>query len=295
MREGPAALKNSMELKSVTQLDATFEARPSGLSGQQTKVAKRLYIRHERGILGIVSVSVFLGLWELVPALGLVEPLFISSPSRIFTAAKWLFTHGLWNDIQVSATEFGLGLIMAIIFGVSGGIAMGWYRRVNAIFDPYISALYSTPRVALLPLLIMWLGIGVESKVAVVFLGAVFPILVNMITGMRTIDENLLKCARSFLASDRQIFVTLALPNTLPFLMSGLRLAVGRALLGVVVGEMVASTAGVGHMMYIAGATFQTDKVFVGIALMAGTGYVLTEVIKKVERRLEAWRSHSFI
>jgi len=131
--------------------------------------------------------------------------------------------------------------------------------------------------------------------VALVFLGAVFSILINMNTGMRTIDENLLKCARSFSANDRQIFVTLALPNTLPFLFSGLRLAVGRALLGVIVGEMVASTAGLGHMMSIAGAAFQTDKVFVGMLLLASTGYVLTELIKKVERRLEAWRSNSFI
>ncbi len=246
--------------------------------------------QHEMRILSWGALLIFLIVWELIPALGLVKPLFTSSPSRIVTAAIWLFDHGLWNDIRVSATEFGLGFGLAVLIGVPFGIALGWYRRLYAIFDIFISALYATPRVALLPILILWLGIGIESKIAVVFLGAIFPILVNVIAGMSTLDQTLLKCARAFGASDRQIFTTLAVPGSIPFIIAGMRLAVGRGLVGVVVGELVASTAGIGHMMSIAGATFQTDKVFVGIILLASTGVLLTEVLKRMERRFARWR-----
>lgn len=248
------------------------------------------YLNYEDRILSWGALILFLAVWELVPALGLVKPIFTSSPSRIFTAAVWLFDNGLWNDIRVSATEFCLGLLLAIGIGIPFGIALGWYRRLSSIFNFFISALYATPRVALLPVLILWLGIGIKSKIAVIFLGAIFPILVNVIAGMSTIDANLLKCARAFGASDRQIFTTLALPSSVPFFIAGIRLAVGRALVGVVVGELVASTAGVGHMMRVAGATFQTDKVFVGIIILSGSGVILTELLKMIERRFAQWR-----
>jgi NitT/TauT family transport system permease protein len=158
------------------------------------------------------------------------------------------------------------------------------------MFDPFISALYALPRSALLPILILWLGIGIRSKIAIVFLGAVFPILINAMAGVRTIDEMLLRCARSFGANDRQLFLTLAVPSSVPFIVTGLRLGVGRALVGIVVGELVAATAGIGYMMSVAGATFQTDKVYVGIMLLAGTGYVLTALLKRLESYFETWR-----
>lgn len=263
--------------------------------GAEEEIASRsklldFYQVYENGILGLTAMIVFLLIWEIVSRTGLIKPLLISSPTRIVEAGIWLFTHGFIEDIQVSATEFVVGYGVAIAIGIPLGILFGWYRRLNATFDPFVSALYATPRVALLPLLILWLGIGVESKMAVVFLGAFFPVLVNTLAGVRTIDEGLLKCARSFAANDRQIFTTLALPSSIPFIITGMRLGAGRGLVGVVVGELVAATKGVGYMMSIAGATFQTDKVFVGIILLASSGYVLVELLKRLERQFEAWR-----
>ncbi len=245
---------------------------------------------HELRLIPLVGITVFLTLWEAAPALGWVKPIFTSSPSRILQAALWLFEHGLWNDIVVSLTEFGLGFGLALLFAIPFGIVLGWSRRLHALFDPFITALNATPRVALLPLIILWLGIGVESKVAVVFLGALFPILINTIVGVQTLDSHLVRCARAFGASDRQILVTLALPTSVPFIIAGMRLGVGRGLLGVVVGELVAATAGVGYMMNRAGATFQTDKVFVGVLLITGFGYGLTEILKRVEAHVGLWR-----
>ena len=246
--------------------------------------------KYENNLLAIGAVLAFVGLWELLPAIGLANPFFTSSPSRMLLAAQWLFAHGLWNDILVSLEEFAAGMALAVAFSIPIGLLLGWYRRLNAAFEPFVTMFNAMPRVALLPLIILWLGIGMESKVAAVFLGAFFPLVVNVMVGVRTVDETLLKCARSFGASDRQVFTTLVLPSSIPFLVAGMRLALGRGLVGVVVGEMLASTAGVGHMMALASSTFQTDKMFVGLILLAGFGYTLTELLKHLEKRVESWR-----
>lgn len=245
---------------------------------------------NERLWLALTAVGVFLTLWEMAPALGWIDPLFSSSPSRIIIAARWLFAHGFWEDIRVSAWEFSLGMGLAALTGAPIGLALGWYGRLRAAFEPFVIALYTTPRVALMPLLILWLGIGVWSKVAVVYLGAVFPIIVTLIAGIGAIDDLLLRCARAFGASDRQIFRTVALPSSVPFLITGMRLGASRGLVGIVVGELIASTAGVGHMMSRAGATFQIDKVFVGVLVLVVTGVSLNIFLTALERRFDAWR-----
>jgi ABC-type nitrate/sulfonate/bicarbonate transport system permease component len=246
--------------------------------------------RHQRAWLGMASVAVFFLLWETIVRIGLIRPIFVSSPSRILQAAVWLAGHGLWQDMAVSGTEFALGIVLAMALGLPAGILLGWYERLRALFDPFVVALYSTPRVALLPLLILWLGIGIKSKIAVVFLGAVFPILVSTKAGVESIDDSLLRCARSFGANYRQIFRMLALPSSVPFIISGLRLGVGRGLVGVVVGEFIASTAGIGHMMNISAATFQTDQTFVGILILAAAGMLLSWILDLLGRRFERWR-----
>jgi len=241
-------------------------------------------------LLAVGTGLVFVGLWELLPALGVADPFFVSSPSRIFKAGHWLFAHGFWYDIWVSLIEFTLGMILAIVFGVVTGFLIGWYRSLNAMFEPFITILNATPRIALLPLIILWLGIGMQSKVAAVFLGAFFPIAITVMKGVRNIDETLLRCAHSFGASDHQVILTLAAPSSVPFLVAGLHIGVGRGLVGMVIGELLAAQAGVGFMMSRSASLFQTDKVFVGLLLLAGFGYFLTVLLKFIEKRIENWR-----
>jgi len=241
-------------------------------------------------LLSLASVAVFLALWELLPTLGLVKPLFTSSPSRIAAAFVTLAQGRLPNDLRVSGSEFAAGMGLAVVVGIPFGVLLGWSGRFNAIFSPFVSALYAVPRVALMPLLILWLGIGIYSKIAVVFLGAVFPIMVNTMSGVRVLDAALVRCARSFGANDRQILATIALPSAVPFILAGLRLGVGRGLVGVIVSELIAAQAGIGHMMSIAGATFQTDKVFVGVVILALFGWGLTGLLEALERRFDSWR-----
>jgi NitT/TauT family transport system permease protein len=260
----------------------------------------KVYLKQERKILGLLSVSVFLVLWEFmggawsaynpIPILR-VNPMFMSAPSLVAKAAYGMFVEGeIYNDLYVSGIEFFWGYILSVVVAVPFGIAVGWYKKMSHIFDPFINAMNATPRVALLPLIIIWLGIGILSKVGIIFLGAIFPILINARDGVKTTPKSLLNAAKSFGASEWKIFATVVLPSTVPFILTGLRLGVGRGLVGVMVGELYAATAGIGFMITVAGATFQTDKVFVGVLIFAITGMILTEALNTLERRFDGWR-----
>lgn len=275
----------AQSIDAVPALSERRQQRPDGGG------LRGLIQANQRSMISLLSLAVFLAIWEWLGTSGAINPLFISAPSAIGRAGVKMFADGsIWNDLYVSGTEFAVGFVLAIVVGIPLGIALGWYRRFNYALDPFVSALNASPRVALMPLLIIWFGIGMGSKVAIVFLGAIFPLVLNTKSGMRALDETLLRAARSFGANDWQIFRTIALPGSVPFILAGLRVGLGRALVGIVVGELVAATAGIGYIMAIAGATFQTDKLFVGIFLITGFGVLLTNAIDRLEHRFDAWR-----
>ena len=249
------------------------------------------YQRNESKLIGGVSVVGFMVVWQLVAFARIVPPLFMPGPLDVIEAFDELIKEGkIWNDILVSGQEVTIGYGLAIVVGIPLGLAMGWYRRFSYGMDPFVNFFYSTPRIALLPLFIIWFGIGINSKIAVIFLGAFFPIVINTLAGVRNLDPALLKVAHSFGASDMHLFRTIALPGAVPFILTGLRLGVGHAMVGVVVGELVAARAGVGLMIAVAGSTFQTAKVFAGVVIIAGAGMALTYSIGRLERRFERWR-----
>jgi ABC-type nitrate/sulfonate/bicarbonate transport system permease component len=252
----------------------------------------KFYLNQEKKILGTLSVGIFLIIWELTGnVFQWINPMFMSAPSLIFKAAVEMFRSGeIYHDLYVSGIEFLGGYFLAAAVAIPFGILVGWYKRMSYVFDPFINAMNATPRVALLPLVIIWLGIGILSKVGIIFLGAVFSILINTRDGVKTTPLNLLNAARSFGASEWMVFKTVVVPSTVPFILTGLRLAVGRALVGVLVGELYAATAGIGFMITVAGATFQTDKVFVGVGIFALSGMIGMELLTKIERRFDRWR-----
>lgn len=245
----------------------------------------------ERLLLGTLAVGLFLAGWETVARAGVIHPLFISSPTAIAAAAQRLWASGeLARHVATSGAEFLGGCLLAAATGVPLGLAAGWYRRLNYVLDPFLAALYATPRIALLPLIVLWVGLGIGSKVVVVFLSAFFPICLTTIAGVRTVSAAHLEVARSFAAGDAHIFRTIVLPSCLPFILAGLRLGLGRGLVGVVVAELYGASAGIGFLINLAGSMFQTDTVFVGIALLAGFGLVFNEILRRAERRVERWR-----
>ena len=252
----------------------------------------RLYLRHEKKILGSITVLTFLVAWELAGTVWpVVNPIFLSSPSRIFYAAVALYRSGeLARDLYVTGIEFFWGYAISIVVGVPLGIALGWYQRFSYSMTPFINALYAAPVVAFLPLLVIWMGIGLASKLVLIFMAAVFPILMNTRDAVKTTPTALLDAARSFQASQFQIFRTIVLPSAVPFILAGLRLGAGRALIGVFVAELYIAQAGVGQMIAQAGATFNTDVVLVGVIIFSIAGMITLELLTQLERRFERWR-----
>lgn len=249
------------------------------------------YQKYEPIILGAISVVITLALWQLAWEKHLISPLFFSSPSAIVKQFHYALTEGtLLSDMAFSGRNFILGFSGAVVAGVVLGVLIGWYRRLRLITDPFMNALYATPRIAMIPLILIWFGIGMWSKVFIVFISAFFPVLVNTVGGVRALDRDLLRAARAFCASDWQIFKTVALPGSVPFILTGVRQGVALGLIGVVVGEMFGGSQGIGFMVAYGGQTFNTDTLFVGVIIIAFSGILLTWLAERLERRFSRWR-----
>jgi ABC-type nitrate/sulfonate/bicarbonate transport system permease component len=247
--------------------------------------------RVERITLGTAFIVLLFIAWQLATVLGLEPPIILPSPASVIAAFRDLFSSSdIWSDFAASGKELLYGYTLAALVGITVGLAIGWYQRLGYFVDPFVNFLYAVPRVALGPLLIVWLGIGLGSKVALVFLISVFPVLVTTSSGVRSLDPNLLRVARCFGASDLKIFRTIALPGSVPFILGGLRLAVGQSLIGVFVAELLGAQHGVGALIENAGQQFQTDVVFAGLLIFAAAGLSLTAIVRWLERRFDAWR-----
>lgn len=261
------------------------------VSNKSPGALARFYQRNERGFIAGTTLLVFLLIWEAAFRFAWVNPLFISSPVKVMQAAVGVFSSDQFRaDMGVSASEFAIGYLMAILIGVPFGLAVGWSQRLYYLFSPFIHLLNTVPRITLLPIIIIWFGIGIWSKIIVVFLGAVVPILISTFAGVRTSEERFLRVARSFNASRGRMFRTIVLPGTVPYIFTGLKYGSGRALLGVIVGELYAATAGIGYFIASAGNAFQTDKMLVGVLLVVATGLVTMEGLNRIERRFDVWR-----
>ena len=244
----------------------------------------------ERRIVASLTLLLVLSMWEYAAGRW-VDPMFLSSPSRVYAAALDLVTTGeLWPDLIVSAQSFIWGYLGAVGVAVPLGLLIGWNRRAQFMVQPFIDIMNAVPRITFLPILVLWFGIGIWSKIAVVFLGAVIPITIATYSGVRSNEARFLRVARSFGASSFKLFTSIILPGTVPFIFTGLKYGAGRALLGVVVGELYASTAGIGHMIAEAGNTLQTDVVFVGVLIFTIAGLIINAVLDRIERHFERWR-----
>jgi ABC-type nitrate/sulfonate/bicarbonate transport system permease component len=270
----------------------TTLAPPRMKTKESMRPRQSFFQKYEGAILGGVSVLIVIGIWQAIwTYTDWISPLFFSGPSAIAKAFWTSLTEGnLLADLAFSGKNFTIGFGLALVSGVVLGVIIGWYRRARLILDPFLNALYAAPRIAMMPLIIIWFGIGMWSKVFIVFLSAFFPILVNTAAGIRNMDRDLLRAARAFCASDWQIFKTLAIPGSVPFILTGVRQGVAVGLIGVVVGEMLGSSEGVGFMVAYGGQTFQTDTLFVGFVIIAFAGVLLTSVAERLERRFSRWR-----
>jgi NitT/TauT family transport system permease protein len=240
--------------------------------------------------IGVISIVGGLALWEIVSRLFISNPLFLASPSQIGAAFWRLAASGvLGHHVWISTTEFVLGYCIACLIGIALGFAMASSEGAKQALQPWVSGLYATPTVALGPLFILWMGIGIWSKVMVVVLLVLFPVAINTEAGLRTTSTRLVETLRCFGANRRQIFFKLSLPSAMPFILAGLKLGIGRGLIGVVVAELFGSRAGLGQLISQSADSFNMPNLFVGVVILAAAGMILIAGFTWLERRLVPW------
>ncbi len=240
-------------------------------------------------LIRAASVLVFLALWEVYGRR--VDPLLLTYPTAVARAAVELLRSGeLIRQLLVSLCSLGVGFGASVLLGVGLGIPMGRSRVIEAIMDPHINALYSTPQVALTPLLMLWFGLGFTVKVSMVFIFAFFPILINTASGVKNVSGSMVEVGRAYMASERQILMKVVLPAALPFIMAGLRIAVGRAVVGMIVAELFTAITGLGAMLTLYGNLFETAKMFVVILVLALLGVTLIQAAQALERKMARWK-----
>ncbi len=254
-------------------------------------VARVRGLMGERLFYGLIGLVVVVALWEVTAQMGLYKRSLMSLPSAIVRVAIEDTTNGsIWPHIWVSAQEFALGFAAALVIGVPLGLAIGLFRRVDYTMSGLLAGLNATPNVALIPLIILLFGLGLEAKAVVVFLSAFFAIVVTTFTGVQATVRRHLEITRSFGGSRWLAFRTVVLPSTLPFIISGLRIGAGRALVGVVSAEILSANVGLGFYIAIKAQFLDTARAMFGIILFGLFGLLLGEGIRAVERRFEAWR-----
>jgi ABC-type nitrate/sulfonate/bicarbonate transport system permease component len=240
--------------------------------------------------LRALSVVVILGAWEVYGRH--TSPLLFTYPSAIALAGlKLAGTSALWTALGQSLAVLGAGLGLSVVIGVAVGLLIGRSRVAEALLQVPIDALYATPTVALVPVIVLWVGFGPAAKVVVVFLFSVFAIVINTARGVKDVDPDLVEVARSYLATEVGLWKDVVLPSALPYVVTGVRLAVGRALVGVVIAEFYTAITGLGYLIVLYANSFQTARVFVPVVILMALGVTLTWLLQLVETRLAPWQT----
>jgi NitT/TauT family transport system permease protein len=254
---------------------------------------KEKYYEYQRLILGAVSVLGLVALWELLLTYGIpLNPFFFTKPSLIAGAfLEQILGGALWNDLAISSRAFLWGFSFAIVVGIPIGVLMGWRRRAEYTLDPFLTALYASPLVALAPLVIVAFGVGLLAKSALVFLLSVFPFIFNSFAGVRSTDTLLINVVKSFGGKEKDLYLKVIFPSILPYIVAGTRIAIGRGLVGIIVGEFYASSEGIGFAISRFGDTYRLPEMFAAILVLMIIAVLLTEGIRKLEAVMAPWKA----
>jgi sulfonate transport system permease protein len=243
-------------------------------------------------IIRFISLAIFLGIWQ-IGAMN-VDPVLFTSPWKVAVAAAGMTASGeLWAGLWPSLLVLVMGLTLAIIFGTLLGLALARFRILDVGLTVYITFLYSIPSVALVPLIVLWAGYETTAKVIILFLFAFFPMVINTYQGVKSVDVKLLEVGRAFRCSERQLWTNIVLPGALPFIVTGIRLAVGRGMIGMVLADLYTAISGIGYLIVRSAATFQVDKMFVPIVTLGLLGVTLTALLRLTERHVAPWTAAS--
>ncbi|MBI2938506.1 MAG: ABC transporter permease [Thaumarchaeota archaeon] len=256
------------------------------MSNGESKGVRRLGANTYRLILFTILIIV----WQIISmSLG---RMFLPTPSGVATAAVELFANGtIIEATLISLATFATGYLLAVALAIPMGLMMGGFKKVGEALDVYINAFNAMPRIALIPLIMIWFGLDFQAKVVIVLISAFFPIVINTYTGVLNVDKDLLEASRSFGAKDKDLFLRIMLPASVPFLMTGLRLGVARGIMGIIMAEFFMTAKGLGGLIVTYGSTFQMEKLFVAVTVLTVIGGVLAESVKRVEKLIAPWKT----
>jgi NitT/TauT family transport system permease protein len=263
------------------------------LAAEQARAERAAMQRRRRQalhnlVIRLVSLAIFLALWEVAGAS--IDPVLFTTPSKVAVAAVGMIGSGeLWAALAPSLVVLAMGLTLAIVFGTLIGLALARFRVLDVGLTVYITFLYSIPSVALVPLIVLWAGYETTAKVIILFLFAFFPMVINTYQGVKAVDPKLLEVGHAFRCSERQLWANIVLPGALPFIVTGIRLAVGRGMIGMVLADLYTAISGIGYLIVRTASTFQVDKMFVPIVTLGLLGVTLTAVLRFVETRVAPW------
>jgi ABC-type nitrate/sulfonate/bicarbonate transport system permease component len=274
---------------------AIGEARE--LSVERTRVERAAAARRHRHqwinlAIRLASLAIALMLWEVAAAN--VDPVLFTSPSKVAVAAYGMVLSGeLWTYLWPSLVVLAIGFALAVVLGIGIGLLLARFWVLDVALNVYITFLYSIPSVALVPLIVLWAGFETTAKVIILFLFAFFPMVINTYQGVKSVDPKLIEVGRAFRCSERQLWANIVLPAALPFIVTGLRLALGRALIGMVLADLYTAISGIGYLIVRTASTYQVDKMFVPIVTLGLLGVTFTALLRLAERYVAPWTARS--
>jgi NitT/TauT family transport system permease protein len=266
----------------------------AGDKARAVEVAAARRRRRQWQIIAIrlASVATVLSIWQVFG--GRVDPVLFTTPAKVFAAATDMIASGeLWTYLWPSLVVLGIGLALAVVFGIAVGLLLARFWFLDVALGVYITFLYSIPSVALVPLIVLWAGFEMTAKVIVLFLFAFFPMAINTYQGVKAVDPKLIEVGRAFRCSEGQLWTNIVLPAALPFIVTGLRLAVGRGLIGMVLADLYTAISGIGYLIVRTASTYQVDKMFVPIMTLGLLGVTLTALLRLCETYVAPWTAGS--
>ena len=278
----------------MTTMSAEGQAAgSSGLDADRARAAQAAARRRRRRQLQVVAIRLVslasvLTLWQVFGAD--ISPILFTTPIAVAKAAAAMIASGeLWTYLAPSLLVLAIGLVLAAVAGVAIGLLFARFWVLDVALGVYVTFLYSTPTVALVPLIVLWAGFELAAKVIILFLFAFFPMAINTYQGVKNVDENLIEVGRAFRCTERQLWANIILPGALPFIVTGLRLAVGRGLIGMVLADLYTAVSGIGYLIVRTASTYQVDRMFVPIVTLGLLGVLLTAALRVLEIRVAPW------
>jgi NitT/TauT family transport system permease protein len=279
-------------LAGVAAADGVAEETRDQARARQAAAERRRKRQLQMLAIRIVSLVTVLSIWQVFG--GMIDPVLFTTPIAIAKAAVGMIRSGeLWQYLWPSLVVLGIGLTLAAIAGTAIGLLLARFWVLDVAFGVYITFLYSIPSVALVPLIVLWAGFETTAKVVILFMFAFFPMVINTYQGVKSVDPKLLEVGRAFRCSERQLWANIVLPAALPFIVTGLRLALGRGLIGMVLADLYTAISGIGYLIVRTASTYQVDKMFVPIVTLGLLGVTLTALLRVVERAVAPWTAVS--